>query len=73
MKTLIIDAVNEKIFLVIITSQNVYTNSYKNSKSNFDKLTILINEFLKKKSMSIEDQVVLRGLELHCQLLKAFI
>ena len=55
MKTLIIDAVNEKIFLVIITSQNVYTNSYKNSKSNFDKLTILINEFLKKKSISLNE------------------
>ena len=53
MKTLIIDAVSEKIFLVIISNKNIYTSTYKNSKNNFDKLTLLINAFLKKNRTSI--------------------
>jgi len=53
MKTLIIDAVSEKIFLVIISNKNIYTSTYKNSKNNFDKLTLLIDVFLKKNRTSI--------------------
>jgi len=53
MKTLIIDAVSEKIFLVIISNKNIYTSTYKNSKNNFDKLTLLIDAFLKKNRTSI--------------------
>ena len=53
MKTLIIDAVSEKIFLVIISNKNIYTSTYKNSKNNFDKLTLLIEAFLKKNHTSI--------------------
>ena len=53
MKTLIIDAVSEKIFLVIISNKNIYTSTYKNSKNNFDKLTLLIDAFLKKNRISI--------------------
>ena len=53
MKTLIIDAVSEKIFLVIISNKNIYTSTYKNSKNNFDKLTLLIDDFLKKNRTSI--------------------
>ncbi len=53
MKSLIIDAVSEKIFLVIISNKNIYTSTYKNSKNNFDKLTLLIDAFLKKNHTSI--------------------
>ena len=53
MKTLIIDAVSEKIFLVIISNKNIYTSTYKNSKNNVDKLTLLIDAFLKKNRTSI--------------------
>ena len=53
MKTLIIDAVSKKIFLVIISNKNIYTSTYKNSKNNFDKLTLLIEAFLKKNHTSI--------------------
>ena len=53
MKTLIIDAVSKKIFLVIISNKNIYTSTYKNSKNNFDKLTLLIDAFLKKNRTSI--------------------
>ena len=55
MKSLIIDATSDKIFLVIINNKNIYTSSYENSKSNFDKLTILINDFLKKNETSINE------------------
>ena len=58
MKSLIIDAVSEKIFLVIINSKNIYTSSHKNSKINFDKLTVLINQFLSKYNIYL-DQIKL--------------
>ncbi len=64
MKTLIIDAVSEKVFLVIISNKNIYTSSYKNSKSNFDKLTILIERLLNKHKIflnQIEEIYVNRG------------
>ena len=48
MKNLIIDATGNKILLIIINDKNIYTSSHENSKSNFDKITILINDFLKK-------------------------
>jgi len=54
MKSLIIDATADKIFLAIISNKNIYTKTHKNSKSNFDKLTIFINNFLKKNQISIE-------------------
>jgi len=40
---------------VIINNKNIYTSSFENSKSNFDKLTILIDDFLKKNKISIND------------------
>ena len=36
-------------------SENVYTCSYENSKMNFEKLMILINEFLKNNQSSLDD------------------
>tara|TARA_B100001175_G_scaffold244850_1_gene211433 strand:+ start:167 stop:562 length:396 start_codon:yes stop_codon:yes gene_type:complete len=53
MKSLIIDAVSKKIFLVIISNKNIYTSSHKNSKINFDKLTILIDRLLNKHNISL--------------------
>ena len=53
MKSLIIDAAGDKILLVILNDRNIYTSSHKNSKSNFDKITILINTFLKKYKISL--------------------
>ena len=55
MKNLVIDATGDKIFLVIINNRNIYTSSYENSKSNFDKLTILMNDFLKKNEILINE------------------
>tara|TARA_Y100001958_G_C20845198_1_gene290036 strand:- start:35 stop:430 length:396 start_codon:yes stop_codon:yes gene_type:complete len=53
MKILIIEAISDKIFLVIIKNKNIYTSRYKNSKSNFDKLTVLIRRLLNKCNISL--------------------
>ncbi|MDA9653466.1 peptidase M22 [Candidatus Pelagibacter sp.] len=55
MNTLIIDAASEKIFLMVIKSKNIYSASYENSKTNYEKLTILINEFLNTNHLKIGD------------------
>ena len=55
MNNLIIDAATNKIFLVLITGKNIYTCSHENSKSNFEKLIILINDFLFKNKTSIKE------------------
>ena len=55
MCTLIIDAANEKIFLMIIKSKNIYSASHENSKTNYEKLTILINDFIKTHHLTINE------------------
>ena len=55
MNNLIVDAARDKIFLTFIVRENIYTCSHENSKINFEKLMILINEFLKNNSSSIDD------------------
>ena len=52
MNNLVIDAISEKIFLTLISDKNVYTCCHENSKNNFEKLIILINEFLDKNKSS---------------------
>ena len=53
MNNLIIDAAANKIFLALIIDKNIYTCSHENSKSNFEKLIILITDFLNKNKTSI--------------------
>ena len=53
MNNLIIDAARDKIVLTFIVSANIYTCSHENSKINFEKLMILINQFLKNNKSSI--------------------
>ena len=55
MNNLIIDAATGKIFLSVIINKNIYTCSYENSKSNFEKLIILITDFLNKNKTSINE------------------
>jgi tRNA A37 threonylcarbamoyladenosine modification protein TsaB len=55
MNNLIIDAVANKIFLILINNKNIYTSSYENSKSNYEKLVVLINEFLINKKILIDE------------------
>ena len=49
MSSLIIDAAKDKIFLTFIAGENIYTCSHENSKINFEKIMILINNFLQEK------------------------
>ena len=53
MNNFVIDATLEKIFLTLILDKNVYTCSHENSKNNFEKLIVLINEFLDKNKSSV--------------------
>ena len=54
MKNLIIDAAGDKIFFTLIIDKNIYTCTHENSKSNFEKLIILVNEFLNKNKCLID-------------------
>jgi len=53
MNKLIIDAVKDKIFFMIISNNNTYSITHENSKSNYEKLIILLNDFLKKNNLDI--------------------
>ena len=56
MNNLIIDATTSKIFLTLIkNNKNIYTSKYENSKNNFDKLVILIQDLLDKSKMLIKN------------------
>ena len=55
MNKLIIDAANENIFFMIINNDDIYNVCYDNSKTNYEKLMILINEFLNSKNLKIND------------------
>ena len=55
MNKLIIDAAKEKIILMLIKDKNIYSISHENSKTNYEKLTILINDFLKNHGVKITE------------------
>ena len=55
MNKLIIDAASEKIFLMIISNGSIYNITHENTKINYEKLAIIINDFLSSKSIKIED------------------
>ena len=55
MNKLIIDVGSEKIFLMIISNASIYNITHENTKINYEKLTIIINDFLSSKSMKITD------------------
>ena len=53
MNKLIIDVANEKIFLMIITSNDIYNITKENTKINYEKLTLIINDFLNSHKLII--------------------
>ena len=55
MNKLIIDAVSEKIFLMIITNNNIYNITEDNTKTNYEKLTLIIDDFLNLNDLKIEN------------------
>ena len=52
---LIIDAAKDKIFFVIINNHINYNIAHENTKINFEKMIILINEFLYSKNIKMND------------------
>ena len=55
MNKLIIDAANENVFLMIISKDLIYNVTHENSKTNYDKLINLINDFLYSKDLKLND------------------
>ena len=55
MNNLIIDATKDKIFLMLIKNKNIYSISHENSKTNYEKLTNLINDFIKIHHLTIDE------------------
>ena len=53
MNKLIIDVASEKIFLMIISNGSIYNITHENTKINYEKLTIIINDFLSSKNIKI--------------------
>ena len=53
MNNLIIDAANKKIFLMLMKNENIYSVSHDNSKTNYEKLTLLIKDFLRDYDLDI--------------------
>ena len=52
---LIIDAADKEIFLMIITNNKTYNITHENSKINYEKLIILINDFLNLNDFTLKD------------------
>ena len=55
MNKLIIDAAKDNIFFMIISNNNVYNITHENSKINYEKLIILVTEFLNIHNLKIND------------------
>ena len=55
MNKLVIDAVREKIFLMIITKDDVYNITKENTKINYEKLTLILKDFLNSNSLKLGD------------------
>ena len=54
MNKLVIDAAKDKIFLMIISNDINYSITHENTKNNYEKLTLLINEFLNHKKINLK-------------------
>ena len=55
MNKLIIDVAGEKIFLMVITSKDIYNITRDNTKTNYEQLTIIISDFLNSHKMNLND------------------
>ena len=55
MNKLIIDATKNKIFLMIMNKDINYSITHENTKTNYEKLTLLIKDFLDKKKLKLKD------------------
>ena len=55
MTKLVIDAAKDDIFFMIISDTNIYSITHENSKMNYDKLIVLLIDFLNNNNFKIND------------------
>ena len=55
MNKLIIDATKNEIFLMIMNKDINYSITHENTKTNYEKFTLLIKEFLDKKKLNLKN------------------
>jgi hypothetical protein len=55
MKKLIVDAAADKIFFMIINNDIIYNIVHENTKINFEKIMILLDNFLSSKNIKINE------------------
>ena len=55
MNKLIIDAAKKNIFFMIVNKDTNYSITHENTKVNFEKMIVLINDFLNSKNLNIND------------------
>ena len=55
MNKLIIDVTSKNFFLMIITDNDIYNITKENTKINYEKLTLIINDFLKSHKLNLID------------------
>ena len=55
MNKLIIDVTGKNFFLMIITSNDIYNITKENTKINYEKLTLIINDFLNFHELKLTD------------------
>ena len=55
MNKLVIDVASEKIVLMIITKDDIYNITKDNTKINFEKLTLILSDFLNSNSLKLDD------------------
>ena len=53
MRKLIVDAVKDNIFFMIIDNDNTYSVTHENSKNNYEKLIVLLVDFLKNNNLDL--------------------
>jgi len=55
MNKMIIDVTGEKIFLMVITTNDIYNITKENTKINYEKLILIINDFLNSRKLKLKD------------------
>jgi len=53
MNKLIIDVTGKKIFLMVIINNDIYSITKENTKINYEKLTLIINDFLNSHELKL--------------------
>ena len=55
MNKLIIDVSVDNFFLMVITNDDIYSITKENTKINYEKLTLIINDFLNSHKLDLKD------------------